>query len=109
MTIKPTASRIAIPVGDPNGIGPEISLKTVASYSGRDDVVLTLFGPEQVLEFTAEALGLRELLARTHVESTMPVSQGGFSPGKINAQAGAAASITAANRFAGRDRPVNER
>ncbi len=97
MTIKPTASRIAIPVGDPNGIGPEISLKTVASYSGRDDVVLTLFGPEQVLEFTAEALGLRELLARTHVESTMPVSQGGFSPGKINAQAGAAA-IDAATR-----------
>ena len=91
MKLKPTASRIAIPVGDPNGIGPEITLKTVAAYSGRDDVVLTLFGPGQVLERTAETLGLRDVLARTRVESTMPVSQSSFSPGQINAEAGAAA------------------
>lgn len=100
MTIKATPSRIAIPVGDPNGIGPEISLKTVAAYVGCHDVVLTLFGPEQVLERTAEALGLCDVLARTQVESTMPVSKSGFSPGQVNAQAGAAA-IDAATRAIG--------
>ena len=57
-----TVSRIAIPVGDPNGIGPEIALKTVAAYAGRDDVALTLFGPANVLRDTADMLGLGEAL-----------------------------------------------
>lgn len=97
MTLVPPVSRIAIPVGDPNGVGPEIALKTVAAYAGRDDVVLTLFGPTHVLERTAEALGLRDLLARTVVEPTAPLPQEAFSPGQVNAQAGAAA-IDAATR-----------
>jgi 4-hydroxythreonine-4-phosphate dehydrogenase/1,2-dihydroxy-3,5-cyclohexadiene-1,4-dicarboxylate dehydrogenase len=97
VTTRPTASRIAIPVGDPNGIGPEISLKTVAAYAGCDDVALTLFGPAQVLERTADMLGLGDVLARTRVEPTVPATQSGFSPGQVNAQAGAAA-IDAATR-----------
>lgn len=90
-------SRIAIPVGDPNGIGPEIALKTAAAYAGRDDVALTLFGPEKVLQCTADALGLGGALAAVAVEPTAPVLQEGFRPGEINAQAGAAA-IEAATR-----------
>lgn len=92
-----TVSRIAIPVGDPNGIGPEIALKTVAAYAGRDDVALTLFGPAKVLQWTADTLGLSGALAATVVEPTAPVLQDGFRPGEINAQAGAAA-IDAATR-----------
>ena len=86
-----TVSRIAIPVGDPNGIGPEIALKTVAAYAGRDDVALTLFGPANVLRDTADMLGLGEALAVASVEPSAPVLQDGFRPGEINAQAGAAA------------------
>jgi 4-hydroxythreonine-4-phosphate dehydrogenase/1,2-dihydroxy-3,5-cyclohexadiene-1,4-dicarboxylate dehydrogenase len=90
-------SRIAIPIGDPNGIGPEIALKTVAAYSGREDVALTLFGPERVLQRTADALGLAGVLAAATVEPTAPVLQDGFKPGEVNAYAGAAA-IDAATR-----------
>lgn len=90
-------SRIAIPVGDPNGIGPEIALKTVAAYAGREDVALTLFGPARVLQCTADALGLAGVLAAAAVEPTAPVLQDGFRPGEINGQAGAAA-IDAATR-----------
>ena len=50
MTLR-VVSRIAIPIGDPNGIGPEIALKTVAAYSGREDVALTLLQPERLAEY----------------------------------------------------------
>lgn len=96
MTLR-IVSRIAIPIGDPNGIGPEIALKTVAAYSGREDVALTLFGPERVLQRTADALGLAGVLAAATVEPTAPVLQDGFKPGEVNAYAGAAA-IDAATR-----------
>lgn len=96
MTLR-VVSRIAIPIGDPNGIGPEIALKTVAAYSGREDVALTLFGPERVLQRTADALGLAGVLAAATVEPTAPVLQDGFKPGEVNAYAGAAA-IDAATR-----------
>lgn len=96
MTLR-VVSRIAIPIGDPNGIGPEIALKTVAAYAGREDVALTLFGPERVLQRTADALGLAGVLAAATVEPTAPVLQDGFKPGEVNAYAGAAA-IDAATR-----------
>jgi 4-hydroxythreonine-4-phosphate dehydrogenase/1,2-dihydroxy-3,5-cyclohexadiene-1,4-dicarboxylate dehydrogenase len=90
-------SRIAIPVGDPNGIGPEIALKTVAAYAGRDDVALTLFGPQSVLRHTADTLGLGEVLAATAVEYSAELLPGALQPGQINAQAGAA-TVDAATR-----------
>ena len=55
-------ARIALPVGDPNGIGPEIALRAAAAYAGRRDVQLTLFGPEAVLQQTADRLGLAAVL-----------------------------------------------
>ena len=57
-------------MGDPNGIGPEIALRTLAAYAGRSDVALTLFGAEQVLRDTAQALGLQDLLAVTPLVAT---------------------------------------
>jgi len=92
-----SVSRIAIPVGDPNGIGPEIALKTAAAYAGRDDVAITLFGPENVLQHTADALGLGAALAAAVVESTAALASGALRPGEIHAQAGAAC-IEAATR-----------
>lgn len=97
MSSRHHPARIAIPVGDPNGIGPEIALKTVAAYAGRDDLALTLFGPARVLEQTAESLALGELLSATPVVATAPLSNAAFRPGEVNAHAGAA-TIDAATR-----------
>lgn len=97
MTTRAHPSRIAIPVGDPNGIGPEIALQTVAAYAGRDDIAITLFGPARVLALTAQALALESVLAATPVVQTQPLPDGAYRPGEINAQAGAA-TINAATR-----------
>lgn len=96
------AVRIALPVGDPNGIGPEIALKTVAAYAGRNDVQITLFGPQAVLQRTAAQLGLMALLEATAVIPTEVGANSAFVPGQVSAEAGAAmiaaasAAITAA-------------
>lgn len=91
MTARRPPSRIAIPVGDPNGIGPEIALRTVAAYAGRGDVLITLFGPAQVLERTAQSLALGGLLGASPVVATRPMPPASFRPGEVNAHAGVAA------------------
>ncbi|MBU0587177.1 MAG: 4-hydroxythreonine-4-phosphate dehydrogenase PdxA [Gammaproteobacteria bacterium] len=85
-------------VGDPNGIGPEIALKTLLAYEGREDVRLTLFGPAAVMELTAEQLGLTALLHTSAVVATDALSDSTFAPGRVCAEAGAAmiAAATAA-------------
>lgn len=82
--------RIALPVGDPNGIGPEIALKTVAAYAGRDDVQITLFGPQVVLQRAAVQLGLTALLDGCAVVPTEDGTNSAFVPGQVCAEAGAA-------------------
>lgn len=80
-----------MPIGDPNGIGPEISLRTVAAYRGRADVALTLVGPWRVLEQTADKLGLTQVLHQTAVVRTPDLPDGSFQSGRITAAAGVAA------------------
>lgn len=89
--MKSAVCRLAIPVGDPNGIGPEIALKTVAAYVGRDDLKLTLYGPPTALRRTAEALGLQDVLAGVAVVPVGAFEPDDFRPGEITARAGAAA------------------
>jgi 1,2-dihydroxy-3,5-cyclohexadiene-1,4-dicarboxylate dehydrogenase len=84
-------SRIAIPIGDPNGIGPEIALRTLAAFATRTDIALTLYGDPAVLEATADSLGLRSLLAHTTIVATPPMPPGNFRYGEINAAAGRSA------------------
>jgi 4-hydroxythreonine-4-phosphate dehydrogenase/1,2-dihydroxy-3,5-cyclohexadiene-1,4-dicarboxylate dehydrogenase len=84
-------------MGDPNGIGPEIALRTLAAYAGRNDVTMTLFGAEQVLRETAQSLGLQDLLAATPLVATQAMPAGSFKPGEISAAAGAA-TVDAASR-----------
>jgi 4-hydroxy-L-threonine phosphate dehydrogenase PdxA len=83
-------ARIALPVGDPNGIGPEIALRAAAAYAGRRDVQLTLFGPEAVLQQTADRLGLAAVLQTAAVVATEAVAGDGYTPGRVCAEAGAA-------------------
>ncbi len=84
---RPGPARIALPVGDPNGIGPEIALRTAASLAGRDDLLLELYAPAGVLEATAKRLGLPLPERR---QATAPVAGDGFEPGRVCAPAGAA-------------------
>ncbi len=84
------AVRIALPVGDPNGIGPEIALKTMAAYAGRHDAQLTLFGSRSVLQATAQRLGLADRLVATAVVATDAMPAESFQPGRVCAEAGAA-------------------
>lgn len=82
--------RVAVPIGDPNGIGPEIALRTAAAFAGRGDVALTLIGSERVLVHTARALELTAVLERTEVVKTAQMSAQTFHSGRIAAAAGAA-------------------
>lgn len=89
--------RIALAVGDPNGIGPEIALRTVAAYGGRDDVELALVGPRNALQLCADALGLRQALESVRLHAVGDLPRSDVRPGSVLASAGAAA-VQAAER-----------
>lgn len=91
-----TPARIAVPVGDPNGIGPEIALRTAVHYAGRADVQLTVFGPPAALARAAQGLGWRDLPAGLRVVETPLTAP--CTPGVVSAEAGHAmiAAATAA-------------
>ena len=83
--------KLAIPIGDSNGIGPEITIKTVARYSDRKDIRLTVFGPRSVIEKTAHALGMEQLLEKLDVVPTLEIPSSSYMPGLVNADAGRSA------------------
>jgi 4-hydroxythreonine-4-phosphate dehydrogenase len=96
--MKPT---IAITVGDYNGIGPEVSLKAIATPLVRKLCTPVLVGPPGVYERVASRLALR---VRFRPFSPAPGDRGRavqildpgggpvrFSPGKLSSAAGAAA------------------
>lgn len=83
-------TRIAIPVGDPNGIGPEISIKTAIALRHEARVELTLFGPQAVIETTAHQLGVDDALSQLRCVFTPDMPFGMHRPGVVCATAGAA-------------------
>lgn len=92
------ARRIALAIGDPNGIGPEIVLKALHELRDEARLRITVFGVPQVLERAAEVTGLQETLRRADVRATgeLPAASARF--GEVNAAAGACtiAAATAA-------------
>lgn len=84
-------AHIAVAIGDPNGIGPEIALKSIAAYEGRTDISLTLFGSKQVIERTAHTLGLSSMLNSLNLFATPDLPPHAFHPGQVNSFAGVAA------------------
>lgn len=90
--------RIALSVGDPNGIGPEIALKALAALQGEPRLRISLFGPTAVLARTAEACGLARLLDAVELRSAGELPAAAAQPGQVNAEAGASAvaAVTAA-------------
>lgn len=57
------ARRIAIALGDPHGIGPEIALKALAGLSDAQRGRVTVYGPAAALSDMAQRCGLSSLLA----------------------------------------------
>lgn len=93
--MKPPAQRLALALGDPNGIGPEIALKALQTLRAEDRDLITIFGPSAVLERAAAVTGLLALLPQLkHVEvGTLPDSAA--QPGWIDPAAGASAIASA--------------
>jgi 1,2-dihydroxy-3,5-cyclohexadiene-1,4-dicarboxylate dehydrogenase len=90
-----SVTRVAIPIGDPNGIGPEIAIKAAIALSHDARVQLTLFGPQEVLEVTAQQLGVEEAFKSLSCVFTSAMPFGMHRPGVVCATAGEA-TITAA-------------
>lgn len=89
------AFRLALSLGDPNGIGPEIALKALAALSEDARARITVYGPLAVLERTAIALGLSALLPRLACEDAGALPEADAQPGVVTAAAGASAIASA--------------
>jgi 4-hydroxythreonine-4-phosphate dehydrogenase/1,2-dihydroxy-3,5-cyclohexadiene-1,4-dicarboxylate dehydrogenase len=81
--------RIALSIGDPNGIGPEIVLKALDALAGEERVRLTVFGPPQVLKRAAAATGLKQAFGAMELRAVGELPDSAAAWGDINAQAGA--------------------
>jgi len=91
-------SRIALTVGDPNGVGPEIALKALAALTEAQRARVTIFGPGDVLRVTSQALDLQEVLSSVDHTEVGGIASSANIPGKIDPAAGRSAieSATAA-------------
>ncbi len=87
--------RIALSVGDPNGIGPEIVLKALAALRGEDRLQITVFGPAEVLRRTAKACGMEAVFLGLALRPVGELPAAAAVPGQVNAQAGASAVASA--------------
>lgn len=83
--------RIALSVGDPNGIGPEIVLKALDALAGEQRLHVAVFGPPAVLERAAAVTGLHRSLASLDLRTAGELPAAAARPGQVNAEAGASA------------------
>jgi 1,2-dihydroxy-3,5-cyclohexadiene-1,4-dicarboxylate dehydrogenase len=89
------AARLAIALGDPNGIGPEIALKALDALPVGERERFTLFGPGAVLRRTAHQLGLGNGPAGLRHREAGALDAAAAVPGRIDAAAGASAVASA--------------
>jgi 1,2-dihydroxy-3,5-cyclohexadiene-1,4-dicarboxylate dehydrogenase len=81
--------RIALSLGDPNGIGPEIVLKALAALRDEPRLQVTVFGAPAVLERAAASTGLQELLPTLALRACGEIPAHALRWGEVNAEAGA--------------------
>ena len=82
--------RIAIALGDPAGIGPEIALKAALDPTVRTICHPVLFGERSVLEVHAEACSLAprlQAIARAMIEAIRRLAGASTNTNPINARA----------------------
>lgn len=97
--------RVAVTMGDPAGVGPEICLRALAAPALRGVAEFTLVGSRAVLERCAAAVGLD--LPDVAVADAAPGGLGGALPGVVSAEAGRAAYASVRYACAmGRDRAI---
>ncbi len=95
--------RIAIAIGDPNGIGPEIALKAAAAHLGSTAIQPVLVGDVPVLAHYRRLLGITAPLSpleAVHPESIAVVDAPAleaehFAPGRMSPQSGRATIVYA--------------
>ncbi len=83
--------RIALSVGDPNGIGPEIVLRALNVLQGDVRLRCAVFGPPAVLRRAAAVTGLSQLLSEIDLRPAGAMAAAAAVPGQVNAEAGASA------------------
>ncbi len=93
--MRPSARRLALTLGDPNGIGPEIALKALHALSEEDRKRITVFGPAAVLQRAAAVSGLSALLPQLDHVEVGALPDGAAQPGRIDPAAGASAVASA--------------
>lgn len=92
--MSPQHRRLALALGDPHGIGPEIALKALAQLAPPEREGITLFGPRAVLAQAAAVCGLEALLPQLrHCEVGTLERPAQF--GRVDAAAGASAVASA--------------
>ena len=79
--------RIAITLGDPNGIGPEVAIKAARHFAGHPTIKPLLVGDGFVIEETANRLGLD---ATPPFIDAAVLDPAGFAPGTLDPRAGKA-------------------
>lgn len=87
--------RIALSLGDPNGIGPEIVLKALEALRGEGRLRITVFGAPAVLARAAAATGLQGLLPQLDLRPAGELPAAAARWGQVNAEAGASAVASA--------------
>ncbi|AQH04757.1 terephthalate dihydrodiol dehydrogenase (plasmid) [Burkholderia sp. KK1] len=82
------ASVIALAIGDPNGIGPEIAVKAAARLATQDAPRVVLVGDAHVIRWYAKRCALP--FDALHVLDVKALPADSFKPGEVSAAAGAA-------------------
>lgn len=95
------AKTIALTIGDPNGIGPEIAVKAAAAFAGQTDLCVVLVGDEAIIRNYHDRHGAGlplqqsncsvrsgDKIIRFHPVASLPTAA--FRPGHIGAEAGRA-------------------
>ncbi|MBV8393515.1 MAG: 4-hydroxythreonine-4-phosphate dehydrogenase PdxA [Alphaproteobacteria bacterium] len=78
--------RIAITLGDPNGIGPEIAIKAAQRFASHNKIETVLVGDGHVIGDTARRLGIE---APTFSDTPV-LDRAGYAPGTLDPRAGKA-------------------
>ncbi|MET0509843.1 MAG: 4-hydroxythreonine-4-phosphate dehydrogenase PdxA [Burkholderiaceae bacterium] len=87
--------RLALAVGDPHGIGPEITIKAWLALPEVERERITVHGPRRVLEQAAGWCGLASLPSAMRVVEAGTLATATARPGVIDAAAGASAVAAA--------------
>ncbi len=92
--------RLALTIGDPAGIGPEIVLKALSAADGPAAADISVYGPPRVLEERARRFGLRWPMAGVRVVETGPPEDVALGVSSAAGGRVAAAAVLAAARDA---------